>query len=73
MLIDTHVHYFPDSIAGKTIEILSQEGGVKPFGDGTIAALKRSMHEDGVHLSVNLPIATRADQVNQDQPKRDRM
>lgn len=63
MLIDTHVHFFPDSIAQKTIEILSNEGGVKPYGDGTLATLKKHMDEDGVHLSINLPIATRADQV----------
>lgn len=63
LIVDSHVHYFPDSIAERTVGLLSEEGGVKPYGDGTLASLKRFMDEDGVGLSVNLPVATRYDQV----------
>ncbi len=63
MLIDSHVHFFPDNIAQRTVDQLSAEGNVRPYGDGTLASLKKFMDEDGVDLSINLPIATRADQV----------
>jgi uncharacterized protein len=62
-LIDFHVHFFPDSIVEKAISSLSENSGVKPHGDGSIASLRKFMEEDGVALSVNMPVATKADQV----------
>lgn len=62
-LIDFHVHYFPDGIVDKAIASLSESGGVQPFGNGSLDSLRKFMDEDGVVLSVNMPVATKADQV----------
>ncbi len=64
-IIDFHTHYFPDSIAPKTLEhlkSLSMEP-VTSYGDGTIAAVKEYMKRDGVAVSVNAPPATKKEQV----------
>lgn len=62
-MIDFHTHFFPDNIAQRAVGQLSEAGNVVPHGDGTIHALKRIMEEDGVSLSINLPVATKPDQV----------
>ncbi len=64
-LIDIHAHFFPDSIGPKTIEhILAQSTAPIPsYGNGTLAALKSYMAEDGVDISVNVPVATKKEQV----------
>ena len=59
MIIDFHTHTFPDRIAKATIEKLSECSGIAPHTDGTAAGLRRSMEEDGVDLSVILPVVTR--------------
>ncbi len=59
MVIDFHTHTFPDKIAKASIESLSKCSGITPHTDGTISGLKRSMEEDGVDLSVILPVVTR--------------
>ncbi|OQB14774.1 MAG: Amidohydrolase [Firmicutes bacterium ADurb.Bin193] len=64
MVIDFHTHIFPDKIAQKTIEILSRRAGLAAYTDGTLGALKRSMAEAGVDISVVLPIATKPSQAN---------
>ena len=58
-LIDIHAHFFPDSIGPKTIEhILAQSTAPIPsYGNGTLAALKSYMAEDGVDISVNVPVS----------------
>ncbi len=33
MIIDFHAHLFPDKIAQRTIELLSQKGGILPYAD----------------------------------------
>lgn len=63
MIIDFHTHTFPDKIADKTIEHLSKKGGVQPYRKGTLCALKESMAKGGVDISVVLPVATAAKQV----------
>jgi hypothetical protein len=63
MVIDFHVHFFPDGIALKTTKELSRTSGFEANGDGTVYALRRFMKEDGVDLAVNLPIATKLEQV----------
>ncbi len=68
MVIDFHVHAFPDKIARRTIETL--KGNMyNAFGlradvshDGTVDDLRRSMAENGVDLSVIMPIATKVTQ-----------
>ncbi len=63
MIIDTHTHFFPDSIAAESVEKLAGTAGVRYHGDGTMRGLLSFMKEDGVGLSVNLPVATKPGQV----------
>ena len=58
MIIDFHTHVFPDKIAGRTIALLSEKGGIPPFSDGTVNGLVEKMEEAGVSLSVTLPVLT---------------
>ena len=58
MIIDFHTHIFPDKIAKKTIELLSQKGGIPPFSDGSVDGLLHTMEEAGVDVSVTLPVLT---------------
>lgn len=62
MVIDFHTHIFPDRIADKTIKFLSEEGGIKPYTDGTLSGLKKSMKENGIDISVVLPVVTKPSQ-----------
>lgn len=65
MLIDFHTHAFPDKIAERALAHLI-EGMVRIHGknelpprtDGTVSGLLRNMDENGVDISVVLPIAT---------------
>lgn len=68
MLIDFHTHIFPDKIALRTIEVLKE--GIKEisgfdavnYHDGTLSGLRASMKENGVDVSVVMPIATKVTQ-----------
>lgn len=62
-LIDFHTHFFPDSIACGAVKKIEAIAGVKGLGDGTLDSLKSYMKQDTVSVSVNLPVATRPDQV----------
>lgn len=67
MIIDFHTHVFPDRIAAKTIEVLSEASQISPASDGTAQGLSRSMQRAGISLSINLPVLTnpaQADKVN---------
>ena len=65
MLIDFHTHLFPDKIATRALEVL-KKGIINTHGkllltpqtDGTKEGLLRSMDENGVDISVVMPIAT---------------
>lgn len=67
-MIDFHTHLFPDPIAPKALASLQAgaqrvEGkAVAPQTDGTRAGLIASMKENGVDVSVVLPIATKPSQ-----------
>ena len=59
MTIDFHTHAFPDKIAPRAIEKLSDaSGGLYPYTDGTLEGLSARMKESSVDLSVVLSIAT---------------
>ena len=58
MILDFHTHVFPDRIAEKTIQYLSEKGGIPPFSDGRVEGLLREMEAAGVDLAVNLPVLT---------------
>ena len=70
MIIDTHTHIFPESIAKRAIESLEKiaeagagrKGALKARTDGTLDGLKRSMRENGIDYSVVLPVATKPSQ-----------
>lgn len=59
MLIDFHTHAFPDFLAPRAMQSLSQAaGGLKPQTEGTVASLKEQLKKDGVDRAVVLSIAT---------------
>lgn len=62
MIIDFHTHIFPDRIAEKTISKLGSLIHQKPYTDGTLQGLKKSMKESCVDLSVVLPVITQPEQ-----------
>lgn len=61
MVVDVHTHAFPDSLARRAIEALTT-GMAKPFSDGTVGGLLRSMDAAGVDRSVICSIATKPEQ-----------
>jgi len=58
MIIDFHTHIFPDKIAKKTIDFLSEKGGIPPFSDGSVNGLLKKMTEADTDVSVTLPVLT---------------
>ena len=63
MVVDFHVHCFPDALAPRAIPKLAATGGIDPHLNGTASDLRRSMKEAGISLSVVQPVATRPQQV----------
>ncbi|HUV07263.1 MAG TPA: amidohydrolase family protein, partial [Spirochaetia bacterium] len=61
-LIDFHTHAFPDSLAGKAIPFLEEEGGLEACLDGRLSSLEESMDRVGIETSIVASIATRPDQ-----------
>lgn len=64
MIIDFHVHCFPDELAAKATAALSARSGIPPFVNGTTGAIKDSMIKAGIDRSVILSIATRPQQAS---------
>ena len=62
MIIDFHTHVFSDKIAQRTIELLSEKGGVPAFSDGTVKGLLSRMEEAGVDVGITLPVLTKPTQ-----------
>jgi len=63
-VVDFHTHAFPDAIAAKAMEKLTDKAaGWDPFHGGTVAELERSMDRAGIDISVIASIATRPTQV----------
>lgn len=63
MIIDFHTHTFPDKIASKALKGLSDSSRAVPYTDGTASCRLKSMKEAGIDHSVNLAVATKAQQV----------
>lgn len=57
MIIDMHVHCFPDKFAPRSISARSQKFGIIPKSDGTIKGVEVSMSKACVNISVLQPIA----------------
>jgi len=62
MVIDFHVHCFPDEIAQNAVKVLSQNAGIPAMVGATIGEIKRSMMNAGIDASVVLSIATKPSQ-----------
>ncbi len=63
MVVDFHTHIFPGQIAARTVSRLAESSGITPHSTGDEAGLLLKMKEAGVDISVNLPVLTRADQL----------
>ena len=63
MIIDFHTHIFPDKIAEKTIGSLEKISGIKASTNGTLEGLLASMETSGVDMSIIMPVATKAEQM----------
>lgn len=58
MIIDFHTHIYPDKLAPRTVPLLSERAGVIPSTDGTYNGLFSYMEENGIDISVVLPVVT---------------
>ena len=63
MVIDVHTHTFPPRIAEKAIPKMSAAAKTTAYTDGTDSGLLSSMENAGIDVSVLLPVATNAAQV----------
>ena len=62
-VIDVHTHVWPDAVAPRAIDALTDGARPQPYYDGTVDGLVRQMDAVGVDVSVLQPVATRPDQV----------
>ncbi len=58
MIIDFHVHIFPDVLAAKTIPLLSERSRLEPHSDGTAKNTREKMQQSGITCAVLQNIAT---------------
>lgn len=63
MIIDTHVHIFPERIAEKAVQNIGHFYDIHMTGDGRISNLIESMRRAGVTVSVVCSVATSVHQV----------
>ncbi len=62
MIIDFHVHCFPEEIAERAVATLAEKADIPSRSDGTVAGIKASMKKAGIDKSVVLSIATKPQQ-----------
>jgi len=62
-IIDCHTHCWPNEVAGRALENLSNEYMIEPAFDGTVEGLLRLMDADGIYASIVVPVATKPSQV----------
>ncbi|HEX3028317.1 MAG TPA: amidohydrolase family protein [Clostridia bacterium] len=62
MVIDFHVHCFPDGLAARAVAELAERAGTPPRLNGTVSDIKESMKKASVDHSVVLSIATKPSQ-----------
>ncbi len=63
-VFDFHVHLYPDHLAGKAVGSLAPRFGNPPAFDGTVGGMKANLAESGIRCALNLPVATKASQVD---------
>ena len=64
MIIDFHVHMFPDKIAKSAVMTLSERAGIPAYTDGSFNDTLSKMEKAGVDLAVVQNIATNVKQTN---------
>ncbi len=52
MIIDVHIHCFPDDLAEKAVSALEKRARTKAAGDGSLGGLRRSMTGAAIGISV---------------------
>lgn len=62
MVIDFHVHGFPDELAARAVPSLEKACGIPARLNGTITHIKESMRKAGIDRSLVLSIATKPSQ-----------
>lgn len=62
MVVDFHVHCFPDSLADKATLALQEKAGISRYLNGTVGNIRASMGDSGISHSVVLSIATKPQQ-----------
>ncbi len=62
-IIDFHTHFFPDEIAKQTMETLENRIGIRAHGSGKYESLLSNMEKEGIDISLNMPVATKPEQV----------
>ena len=62
MVVDIHVHCYPDEVAERSVTARSKKFRIVPATDGTVGGLKKSMAAAGVDVSVMQPIAMKPGQ-----------
>lgn len=63
-VFDFHVHLYPDALAPKAVPYLADRFGNAPAFDGTVEGMKSDLATSGVSCSLNLPVATKPEQVH---------
>ncbi len=63
MLIDFHVHTFPDKLAAGAVASLAEKAHFHPYTDGTVAATGALMAEGGVsrYVALNIAVSPRSE------------
>ena len=62
-VFDFHVHLYPNHLAKKAVAHLTECFGNPPAFDGTVGGLKKKLAEIRFSGALNLPVATKPDQV----------
>lgn len=62
MIIDIHIHCYPDEVAERSVSVRAEKFGIKPELDGTVGGLKAAMKESGTDIGVLQPIAIKPEQ-----------
>jgi len=57
MLIDAHMHAYPDALAGKALARVAAYSPVPPSADGTVAGMLKLMNEQGIEKGLLLHVA----------------
>ena len=64
MIIDFHTHYYPEALAERALAEVSNIEGFQAYTDGTRAGLEASMQQAGIDISLALPLAWKAENVD---------